>query len=79
MTTHFWMPIGDIVGKKIAPAQTDMRCPNGMKLKFYGNSKNQSMPQGTWFVEGVGSNISLIPESDLEIPAGYLQDSRHRI
>ena len=32
------------------------------------------MQEGTWFVEGVGSNISLIPESDLEITAGYLQD-----
>ena len=65
---------GDIVGKKNYTMSNGYALSNGMKLKFYGNLSPSKYAEGTWFVEGVGSNISLIPESDLEITAGYLQD-----
>ena len=65
---------GDIVGKKNYTMSNGYPLSNGMKLKFYGNLTPSKYGVGNWYVEGVGSNISLIPESDLEITAGYLQD-----
>ena len=56
---------GDIVGKKNYTMSNGYALSNGMKLKFYGNLSPSKYAEGTWFGEGVGSNISLIP-SDLE-------------
>ena len=65
---------GDIVGKKSYTMSNGKPLSNGMKLKFYGNLSPAKYGTGNWYVEGVGSNISLIPEDELEITAGYLQD-----
>jgi hypothetical protein len=63
----------EIVGKKNYKTSNGIELSNGMKVKFQGNITPKKYEVGNWYVEGVGSEIVLIPESDLEIPAIFTQ------
>ena len=64
----------EILGKKTYTMQNGYELSNGMRVNFYGKVTPEIYATGTWYVEGVGSSIKLISESDLVITADYLLD-----
>lgn len=65
----------EIVGKKSYTTSSGVTLSNGMKLNFQGNVTPEKYSLGNWYVEGVGSEIRLISEKDLETPAPYTIDA----
>lgn len=61
----------EIIGKKTYRINADTELSNGMKIYFQGNVTPQKYASGNWYVEGVGSKISLVSESSLEAPAPF--------
>ena len=61
----------DILGKKTYTMTNGIDMSNGMKLKFIGRVTPEIYANGYWYVEGVGTEIKLIPESELEIVSSY--------
>ncbi len=64
----------DLLGKKTYTLPNGISLTNGMKVKFEGQVTPEQYSEGYWFIEGVGSAIKLIKESDLEIISGYSQE-----
>jgi len=64
----------DILGKKTYTMSSGMPLSNGMKVKFTGNIYPTNYATGYWYVEGIGTAIRLISESDLEIIGSYSQE-----
>ena len=65
----------DILGKKTYSIVTNnISLSNGMKLKFEGNVAPEKYATGYWFVEGVGSQIKLVSELELDIIARYNEE-----
>ena len=64
----------DIIGKKTYTLSSGVQLSNGMKLLFTGNVVPEQYATGYWYVEGVGTAIKLIAESDLEIISSYSQE-----
>ena len=64
----------DILGKQTYTMSTGIPLSNGMKLKFEGNIYPINYATGYWYVEGVGTAIRLVAESDLEIISTYSQE-----
>jgi len=65
----------DILGKKDYTLTSGVKLSNGMKLNFEGNITPAEYKDGNWYVDGVGTSITLIPESALEIISTYTQES----
>ncbi len=68
----------EIIGKKTyqipnGPGKS-VALSNGMKLEFKGQVTPEKYATGYWYVEGVGSAIKLIAETDLEIRSSYSAD-----
>ncbi len=63
-----------ILGKQNYTTSTGIPLSNGMKLKFTGKVSPTEYSQGYWYVEGVGSEITLIPETELEVVTPYTQN-----
>jgi hypothetical protein len=61
----------EIVGKKDYTTSSGVVLSNGMKISFQGQITPEKYATGNWYVEGVGTAISLISETDLETPASY--------
>ena len=61
----------EIVGKKTYTMTNGYSLSNGMKVYFQGNVTPTKYATGEWYVEGVGNEIKLVHEKDLEIPATY--------
>jgi hypothetical protein len=61
----------EIVGKKTFTSSTGIKFINGLKIKFSGRVFPEKYAKGFWYVEGVGSAIKLVSQSDLETPAVY--------
>ena len=64
----------DILGKKTYTMSSGMPLSNGMKLKFTGNIYPVNYASGYWYVEGIGTAIRLVSETDLEIISSYSQE-----
>ena len=64
----------DIIGKKTYTLSNGISLSNGMKLKFTGKVEPAQYEQGYWYVEGVGSQIKLISETDLDIISNYTEE-----
>ena len=64
----------DLAGKKTYTLTNGLSLSNGMKLKFTGNVYPINYSTGYWYVEGVGSAIRLIAETDVEIISSYSQE-----
>ena len=64
----------DILGKKTYTLSNGIALSNGMKVKFTGNIYPVNYAAGYWYVEGVGTAIKLVAESDLEIISSYSQE-----
>ena len=61
----------EILGKKNYTLSNGTPLSNGMKISFLGNVLPEAYASGEYYVEGVGTSISLIRESSLEIISGY--------
>ena len=61
----------EILGKKTYLSANGVELSNGMKIKFVGATSPAKYSEGFWNVEGVGSQIRLISDQDLIIPAAY--------
>ena len=61
----------DILGKSTYTLTSGISLSNGMKVTFAGNVTPELYATGTYYVEGVGASIKLIPTSILEIVNPY--------
>jgi hypothetical protein len=61
----------ELIGKKTFSLANGTPLSNGMKLKFRGNVTPEKYASDFFYVEGVGSKITLIAEKDLEIISSY--------
>lgn len=64
----------EIIGKKTYAIDSTLQLSNGMKINFIGNVTPEKYATGNWYVEGVGDEINLIAESDLETPLTFTLD-----
>lgn len=64
----------DILGKQTYTMSNGIPLSNGMKLKFEGNIYPANYATGYWYVEGVGTAIQLVAQTDLEIISTYSQE-----
>jgi len=65
----------EIIGKKTYTTSDGWSLSNGMKVYFIGNVTPETYATGFYYVEGVGSSISLVPVTDLQVPAVFTQDT----
>ena len=65
----------EIVGLKYYTTQDGLNLANGMKVKFEGVVTPEKYATGNWYVEGVGKQIYLVAERELETPAVYTYNS----
>jgi hypothetical protein len=61
----------EILGKKKYKSSNGIQLSTGMKVSFAGFVTPEKYATGDWYVEGVGSNIKLVPENELSIPGSY--------
>ena len=61
----------EVLGKKTYTSANGVKLSNGMKITFQGDVTPAKYDTRQWYVEGVGSNIKLIKDKDLIIPAAY--------
>ena len=64
----------EILGKKTYRTANGFELSNGMKVEFTGDVEPAKYEENYWYVEGVGSNIRLIKDTDLTIPAAYSEN-----
>ena len=64
----------EILGKASYTMTNGYALSNGMKVEFRGDVTPEKYAQGAWYVEGVGTSIKLISETDLEITGDYIGD-----
>ena len=64
----------EIVGKKEYKTSTGFDLSNGMKVQFLGNVTPAKYATGEWYVEGVGEEIQLIKQEDLEVSGLFTDD-----
>ena len=64
----------EIIGKRTYTSANGVTLSNGMKIEFQGEVTPAKYDDNRWYVEGVGSQIKLIKESDLIIPSAYSSD-----
>lgn len=63
----------EILGKKTYTSTTGVVFTNGLKVKFYGNIIPESYLLDSYYVEGVGSGITLIPVSEQTVPEHFTE------
>ena len=64
----------EIVGKKTYTLPGGVSLSNGMKITFGGNVLPAEYATGQFYVEGVGTAITLIPEASLELVTSYSEE-----
>ena len=64
----------EIIGKTSYTTKGGLSLSNGMKISFAGFVTPEIYSHGDFYVEGVGSSIRLIKETDLEIPGEYSEN-----
>ena len=64
----------EILGKKTYKTSTGIELSNGMKLFFQGDVTPEKYNNSYFYVEGVGTSIKLVSDSDLIIPAVFTSD-----
>jgi hypothetical protein len=63
--------INDILGKKTYTSPTGIKFTNGLKVKFFGNITPKDYLKDSYYVEGVGTGIVLLPVSQQIIPEPF--------
>jgi hypothetical protein len=64
----------EILGKSTYTSANGVTLTNGLKVTFLGNVTPEIYGTGDWYVEGVGTEIRLVSEAALLVPAGYADD-----
>jgi len=64
----------EIIGKQTYTTSAGFDLSNGMKVKFLGNVLPAKYADSEWFVEGVGSEIQLVKQDDLEVSGLFTDD-----
>jgi hypothetical protein len=64
----------EILGKKTYTLANGTPLGNGMKVSFGGNVTPEKYAKGEYYVEGVGTTITLIPTTVFEIISSYTED-----
>lgn len=62
-----------ILGKKNYTSPNGVQFTNGLKIQFVGNVFPINYTKGSYYVEGVGTGIQLIPELELNVPESFGQ------
>jgi len=65
--------IFDIIGQKSYTSPNGIKFSNGLRVKFTGNIFPTNYLNDSYYVEGVGTSIQLIPSSELIVPELYSQ------
>ena len=65
----------EILGKKTYRTEEGWDLSNGMKVYFIGTVTPSKYATGLYYVDGVGSSITLTSINDLQVPAIFTQDS----
>ena len=63
----------DILGKKTYKSPFGVVFTNGMKVHLVGSISPESYRDKKFYVEGVGSSIELVPETDVLVPETFSQ------
>jgi len=63
----------DFLGKKTYQLKEGLAISNGMKVTFGGNVTPEIYASGEYYVEGVGTSITLVPAAVLEVISPYTQ------
>jgi hypothetical protein len=61
----------EVLGKQSYRSSNEVELSNGMKVFFQGRVTPEKYSSGNWYVEGVGTAIKLVKESDLATPSTY--------
>ena len=64
----------DILGQKSYTSPNGIKFSNGLRVKFVGRIFPTKYLHDTYYVEGVGTGIQLIPSSELIVPELYSQE-----
>ena len=67
----------EIIGKSSYTSKNKITLTNGMKINFIGDVTPTLYRNANFYVEGVGDQIRLIPERDLETPETYAQNAEY--
>ena len=67
------LDVNDIIGKATYTSPNGITFTNGLKVQFQGNVVPQKYLTDLYYVEGVGTSIVLVPESELTVPENYSQ------
>lgn len=71
--TEAIIDVSDILGQISYTSPNGIPFSNGLRVKFVGNIVPTKFLHDTYYVEGVGTNIQLIPVSELIVPELYSQ------
>jgi len=71
--TEAIIDVSDIVGQTAYTSPNGIQFSNGLRVKFVGNIVPTKYLNDTYYVEGVGTSIQLIPASELIVPELYSQ------
>ena len=63
----------DILGKTKYTGPNGVKFTNGLKVSFSGNILPESYKKGSYYVEGVGTSIQLIPADSLQVAEPFSQ------
>ena len=69
------LDIDDIIGQKNYISPNGVSFTNGLKVTFIGNVTPASYKDNTYYVEGVGTSIKLLPFSNYVTPETYTQSA----
>ena len=64
----------EIIGKSTYTSANGVEFTNGLKVTFLGEVTPSIYGTGDWYVEGVGTEIELVSEATLLVPAAYADD-----
>ena len=64
----------EVIGKRFYKSSNSVALSNGMKIEFTGEVVPAAYANGTFYVEGVGSEIKLIAETSLNVPTAFTAD-----
>ncbi|MBM37733.1 MAG: hypothetical protein CMO97_01555 [Woeseia sp.] len=68
------LDIEEIIGAKTYTSPNGVVFTNGMKVKFRGVTEPASYQDQTYYVEGVGTAIELLPTENFKTPEEYTED-----
>jgi len=69
------LDVNDIIGKKNYTSPNGVVFTNGLKITFVGNITPASYKNNTYYIEGVGTAIKLLPVGNFVTPEKYTQSA----